>query len=97
MPADIFETTRRALTVVRRHRDGSLGRVRYGVGNAALRYYLLPVCDQLRHEHPAIELAVGTGNTPEIADLVDAEHDRSRLHGAAGRWQARSKPFISAT
>ena len=45
---DIFDTTRRALTVVRRHKDGSLGRVRIGSGNAALRYLLLPVLKRLR-------------------------------------------------
>jgi DNA-binding transcriptional LysR family regulator len=68
---DIFETTRRALTVVRRHRDGSLGRVRIGAGNAALRYFLLPVLERLRREHPAIELVVSTGNTPEIVERLD--------------------------
>jgi DNA-binding transcriptional LysR family regulator len=67
---EIFETTRRALTVVRRHRDGSLGRVRIGVGNAALRYFLLPVLQRLRREHPAIELAVSTGNTFDVADRL---------------------------
>lgn len=67
---DIFETTRRALTVVRRHRDGSLGRVRIGAGNVALRYFLLPVLQRLRREHPAIELAVSTGSTPEIAERL---------------------------
>lgn len=67
----IFETTRRALTVVRRHRDGSLGRVRIGAGNAALRYHLLPVLQRLRREHPAIELVVSTGNTPEIVERLD--------------------------
>lgn len=63
---DIFETTRRALSIVRRHKDGSLGRVRIGAGNVALRYFLLPVLKQLRREYPAIELAVSTGSTPEI-------------------------------
>lgn len=67
---DIFETTRRALTVVRRHRDGSLGRVRIGAGNVALRYFLLPVLQRLRREHPAIELVVSTGNTAEIAERL---------------------------
>ncbi len=67
----IFETTRRALTVVRRHRDGSLGHVRIGVGNAALRYFLLPVLQRLRRDHPAIELVVSTGNTPEIVERLD--------------------------
>jgi DNA-binding transcriptional LysR family regulator len=67
----IFETTRRALTVVRRHRDGSLGQVRIGAGSAALRYFLLPILQRLRREHPAIELAVSTGNTPEIVGLLD--------------------------
>ena len=67
---DIFESTRRAMTVVRRHRDGSLGRVRIGVGNAALRYVLLPVLARLRREHPAIELAVTTGSTCEIVERM---------------------------
>jgi DNA-binding transcriptional LysR family regulator len=67
---DIFETTRRALSVVRRHKDGSLGRVRIGSGNVALRYLLLPVLQKLRREYPAIELTVSTGNTPEIADRL---------------------------
>lgn len=68
---DIFETTRRALTIVRRHRDGSLGRVRIGAGNAALRYFLMPVLERLRREHPAIELVVSTGNTPEIVERLE--------------------------
>jgi DNA-binding transcriptional LysR family regulator len=67
---DIFETTRRALSVVKRHKDGSLGRVRIGSGNVALRYFLLPVLQRLRREYPAIELAVSTGSTPEIADRL---------------------------
>lgn len=67
----IFETTRRALTVVRRHRDGSLGQVRIGAGNAALHYFLLPILQRLRREHPAIELVVSTGNTPEIVGRLD--------------------------
>ena len=67
---DIFDTTRRALTVVSRHKDGSLGRVQIGSGNAALRYLLLPVLKRLRAEHAAIELAVSTGSTPEIAERL---------------------------
>ena len=46
------------------------GRVRIGAGNVALRYFLLPVLQRLRREHPAIELVVSTGNTAEIAQAL---------------------------
>jgi DNA-binding transcriptional LysR family regulator len=66
----IFDQTDRALSAMRRHRDENRGRVHVGAGAAALSYLLLPVLRDLAATRPNIELAVTTGNTGEIVDLM---------------------------
>jgi DNA-binding transcriptional LysR family regulator len=67
---DILEAENRALTALRRHKDGRVGRVHIGAGQAALAYLLLPVLQEVRAAHPTLELAVTTGNTAEITDRM---------------------------
>jgi DNA-binding transcriptional LysR family regulator len=66
----IFEAESRAVAALRRHKDGRIGRVHVGAGPAALAYLLLPVLQELRREHPTLELAVTTGNTAEITERM---------------------------
>src|SRR5437016_2512783 len=51
----------RALSAMRRHKDGHLGRVRVATGPTALAYLLPPVLQDLRAQHPQIDLIVTTG------------------------------------
>jgi DNA-binding transcriptional LysR family regulator len=66
----------RALTTMRRHKDGRVGRVHLGTGVTALTYLLPPMLRRLRASHPDIELVITTGTTDTIveqmlANLID--------------------------
>jgi DNA-binding transcriptional LysR family regulator len=58
------------VAALRRHKDGRIGRVHVGAGQAALAYLLLPVLQGVRAAHPTLELAVTTGNTSEITERM---------------------------
>nr|WP_245215719.1 LysR family transcriptional regulator [Pararoseomonas baculiformis] len=53
------------------HREGDAGRVRLGTGATACIHLLPPVLTAVRRRHPALEITVATGNTPEIARRVE--------------------------
>jgi DNA-binding transcriptional LysR family regulator len=59
-----------ALATVRRHQQGTAGRVRLGTGPTALTYLLPPVLRRLRNAHPDIEIVATTGTTQSISDAL---------------------------
>lgn len=74
---DLVEAARRVLqacedaeTVMRRYRDGWMGRVRIGTTNSALAHLLPPVLRKLSSDYPGIELHVTNLPTPESADGI---------------------------
>jgi DNA-binding transcriptional LysR family regulator len=56
----------RALAAMRGHKEGHAGRVHVGTGATALAYFLPPVLQRLRSDHPDVELVITTGTTQEI-------------------------------
>ncbi len=60
----------RTLETLARHRDGGLGRIRFGVGAATLTYLLPPALARVRQEQPGLELVVSTGPTERIVELL---------------------------
>jgi DNA-binding transcriptional LysR family regulator len=66
----IHQETERLLAAMRRHRDGWLGQVRIGSSTTALIYHLPPVLQQLRRQHPNIELIVTTGTTTGVVERI---------------------------
>src|SRR3954447_26320202 len=66
----IMADAEHALVAVRRHKEGTAGRVRLGAGPTALAYLLLPVLQKLRDAHPNIEILVTTGTTQTISDAL---------------------------
>jgi len=59
-----------ALAMLRRYREGWLGRVRFGTGTATLAYRLLPKLKDLRQRYPTLELIASTGMTEDIVQGV---------------------------
>ena len=55
-----------------RHRAGHAGRVRLGTGATACVHLLPPVLAALRAAHPGIEIAITTGDTPEMLAALQA-------------------------
>lgn len=55
-----------------RHRAGDVGRVRLGTGATACTYLLPPVLAAVKRRMPALEIAIATGNTPEMLERVEA-------------------------
>ncbi len=66
----IMADAEHALAAVRRHKQGTAGRVRLGTGPTALAYLLPPVLRELRDVHPNIEILVTTGTTHSISDAL---------------------------
>jgi DNA-binding transcriptional LysR family regulator len=66
----IDEENSRLLAAMRRHRDGWLGQVRIGSSTTALIYHLPPILQQLRRNHPNIELVVTTGTTSGVVERI---------------------------
>ena len=60
----------RALSAMRRHKDGNIGRVHIGTGVTALTYLLPDVLRRLRRSHPDIELVITTGTTQGVVDRM---------------------------
>lgn len=59
-----------ALATLRRHREGWLGRVRFGTGAATLTYRLLPLIKELRQSHPTLELVASTGMAEDVVEAL---------------------------
>ena len=58
--------TQGVMALVRRRREGWLGRVRLGTSTIALNFHLPPVLRRLRSSHPYVELAVTSGTTAAV-------------------------------
>src|ERR1043166_1634343 len=61
-----------ALAAVADHREGGSGRLRLGTGATACIYLLPPVLRALRQKFPALEIVVGTGNSPDILSQLES-------------------------
>ena len=59
-----------AMATMRRHKDGSLGRVRLGMSTTTLIYIAGHALRQLRRDHSTMQIAITVGTSPELADLV---------------------------
>jgi DNA-binding transcriptional LysR family regulator len=59
-----------ALTAMRRHRDGWLGRVRLGTSVAVCTYLLPPVLVNLRREYPDLEVVITIGTTDHVVSRI---------------------------
>jgi DNA-binding transcriptional LysR family regulator len=66
----IFRECDRAEEVMRRYRDGWIGRVRIGTTNTALTFLLPPLLRKLRHEHPGLELHVTNLPSRESVEAI---------------------------
>ena len=66
----IMQECDNAEEVMRRYRDGWIGRVRIGTTNTALSYLLPPVLRRLSREHPGIELHVTNLPTVESVEAI---------------------------
>jgi DNA-binding transcriptional LysR family regulator len=64
----VFDRTVAALAA---HRNEVVGRVRLGTGATACIYLLPPILRRLRQRFPRLEIAVKTGNTPDILRALD--------------------------
>lgn len=62
----IDEAVADAVEAVAYHATGTVGRVRLGTGATACIYLLPAVLRELRRRFPSLEIAVSTGNTPDI-------------------------------
>lgn len=60
-----------ALQDLGRHTSGGAGRVRLGTGATACMHLLPPVLVRLRRAFPDLDIAVRTGDTPDIAKAVE--------------------------
>ena len=68
--AEIFEATERALAAMRRHKDGTIGRVHVGAGTTAVTYILPPILQRLRKDYPDLELVVTSATTRMISERL---------------------------
>ena len=59
-----------AITAMRRHREGHLGRARLGTSVAVCTYLLPPVLTGLRRTHPQIELTIALGTTENVVERI---------------------------
>jgi DNA-binding transcriptional LysR family regulator len=64
----IMADAEHALAAVRRHKEGTAGRVHIGTGPTALVYLLPPALRKLRDVHPDIEIVVTSGTTHSISE-----------------------------
>ena len=66
----VLQACEDAEAVMRRYREGWMGRVRIGTTNSALTHLLPPVLRKLSTDYPGIELHVTNLPTPESADGI---------------------------
>ncbi len=74
---DLFERAKRilseqeaALGVMRRHRDGAVGRVRAGMSTTTLIHIAGPALRKVKAEHPTLQMMVDIGTSRELAQAV---------------------------
>lgn len=67
----IEEAAAAALSSIAPHRSGAVSRVRIGTGATACIYLLPAILHRLRERMPGLEITVRTGNTPDMAKLVE--------------------------
>lgn len=67
----IQDAVANALAAVSSRTKGVAGRVRIGTGATACIFLLPPILKGLRKRYPALEIAVVTGNTADIAKALD--------------------------
>ena len=68
----IQEEMNRALEALAPHQSGAVGRIRIGTGATACIYLLPPVLRRLKEDMPGLEIAVETGNTPDLVRMIEA-------------------------
>lgn len=68
----IREEMSRALETLAPHRSGAVGRIRIGTGATACIYFLPPILRRLKEAMPGLEIAVETGNTPDLVRMIEA-------------------------
>jgi len=66
----VLEACEEAENVMRRYRDGWMGRVRIGTTNSVLTHLLPPVLRKLSSDYPGVELHVTNMPTPESAEGI---------------------------
>ncbi|UFN49983.1 LysR family transcriptional regulator [Roseomonas sp. OT10] len=67
----VREAMEAAVATVAPHRAGQVGRVRLGTGGTACIHWLPPILRGLRERLPGLEIAVRTGNTPDMLRLLE--------------------------
>lgn len=60
------------LSLMRRHRDKAIGRVRIGMGTTTLLHIAGPALRRVKMEQPTLQLLVEIGTTGEVSQSVDA-------------------------
>lgn len=68
----IQEEMSRALDVLAPHQSGAVGRIRIGTGGTACIYFLPPILGRMKADMPGLEIAVETGNTPDLVRMIEA-------------------------
>src|SRR3954468_22027550 len=66
----LLEEDVRTRTDMRRFADGWLGRVRIGTSMTVLMYLLPPILQQLKMDHPQLEISVKAGLTATILQML---------------------------
>lgn len=68
----IQDEMNKALETLAPHQNGATGRIRIGTGSTACIYLLPPILRQLKEAMPGLEIAVETGNTPDLVRMIEA-------------------------
>lgn len=68
----IQDEMNRALETLAPHQSGAVGRIRIGTGATACIYFLPPILRRLKEQMPGLEIAVETGNTPDLVRMIEA-------------------------
>jgi DNA-binding transcriptional LysR family regulator len=66
----LAQEAEQALTAMRRHRDGWVGRARLGTSVAVCTYLLPPVLAGLRRAHSDLEVAISVGTTENVVSRI---------------------------
>jgi DNA-binding transcriptional LysR family regulator len=66
----LAQEAEQALTAMRRHRDGWVGRARLGTSVAVCTYLLPPVLAGLRRAHSNLEVAISVGTTENVVSRI---------------------------
>ena len=92
----IFRECDEAEDVMRRYRDGWLGRVRVGAPTTILINQLSPILWRLRTEHPKINLQVKSSATRDsVASIIRNDMDLAVVSLPIGKSQVNMTPLFS--